>query len=352
MKRGAGEKSAVVICPGRGTYNKDELGYLARHHLDNRDVCEFIAEIDAARTALGQVSISELDTMERFRSRLHGTGDNASAIIYACALADFRRINLDRYEIVAVTGNSMGWYLSLACAGVLQGQAGFDVVNTMGNLMHTRGGGGQVIYPLVDTEWRQDPELERQCEEIVAELNSAEENEIHTSIELGGMRILAGNDAGVEALLDKLPAQQDRFPFQLQHHSAFHSPLLDHIPELAKAALDSSLFNKADIPLVDGRGKIWQPGAYSIDAIYDYTFEHQVRKTYDFSRAIEVCLKEFAPDNLIILGPGTTLGPPIAQELIKQRWLGLSGKSDFIRMQEDDPFVLSMGIDAQRQLTC
>ncbi|MCH7742699.1 MAG: ACP S-malonyltransferase [Proteobacteria bacterium] len=352
MKGSKGKKSAVVICPGRGTYNKDELGYLAKHHSKNKEASAFILEIDAARTSLGQVSISELDNMARFKSRLHGTGDNASALIYACALADFRQINLDQYEIVAVTGNSMGWYLSLACAGVLRGQAGFDVVNTMGNLMQTQGGGGQVIYPLVDTDWRQDPELERQCDETVAELNSADDNEIYTSIELGGMRILAGNDAGVKALLDKLPAQQDRFPFQLQHHSAFHSPLLNHIPKLAKAALDSSLFSKADIPLIDGRGKIWQPGAYPIDAIYDYTFEHQVCNTYDFSRAIEVCLKEFAPDHLIILGPGTTLGPPVAQELIKQRWLGLSGKSDFISMQEDDPFVLSMGIEAQRQLVC
>ena len=27
-------KTAVVICPGRGTYTKTELGYLSRHHAD------------------------------------------------------------------------------------------------------------------------------------------------------------------------------------------------------------------------------------------------------------------------------------------------------------------------------
>ncbi len=102
----------------------------------------------------------------------------------------------------------------------------------------------------------------------------------------------------------------------------------------------------AEIPLIDGRGKIWQPGIYTIDKIYDYTFHHQICKTYDFLKAIEVCLKELASDKLIILGPGTTLGPPVAQELIKQRWSGLSSKSDFITMQEQDPFVLSMGIEA------
>ncbi len=352
MNRQAAKKSAVVICPGRGTYNQAELGYLAKHHSDNKDTSDFILEIDAARTSLGQVSISELDAMEQFKSRLHGTADNASALIYACALADFERINRGQYEIVAVTGNSMGWYLSLACAGVLQGRAGFDVVNTMGNLMHTNGSGGQVIYPLVDTDWCQDSELESLCIETVAELNSVKENEIYTSIELGGMRVLAANDAGVTALLDRLPTQQGRYPFQLRHHSAFHSPVLNHIPSLAKAKIDSSLFKMAEIPLIDGRGKIWQPGAYTIDEIYDYTFCEQVCKTYDFSKAIEVCLKEFAADKLIILGPGTRLGPPVAQELIKQRWSGLSSKSDFITMQEEEPFVLSMGIDAQRRLAC
>lgn len=27
-------KTAVVICPGRGSYTKAELGYLGRHHSD------------------------------------------------------------------------------------------------------------------------------------------------------------------------------------------------------------------------------------------------------------------------------------------------------------------------------
>jgi [acyl-carrier-protein] S-malonyltransferase len=40
-------------------------------------------------------------------------GDNASLLIYACALADFAAIDRDRFEVVAVTGNSMGWYLAL-----------------------------------------------------------------------------------------------------------------------------------------------------------------------------------------------------------------------------------------------
>jgi [acyl-carrier-protein] S-malonyltransferase len=43
-------KSAVVICPGRGTYNKAELGYLGRHFPDS----DLLARFDAARVAHGQ----------------------------------------------------------------------------------------------------------------------------------------------------------------------------------------------------------------------------------------------------------------------------------------------------------
>ena len=43
----------------------------------------------------------------------------------------------------------------------------------------------------------------------------------------------------------------------------------------------------------------------------------EVTTTYNYSCAIEVAIKEFAPDILIILGPGSTLGAPTAQTLLK-----------------------------------
>jgi [acyl-carrier-protein] S-malonyltransferase len=115
------KEKLLVICPGRGTYNATELGYLKRYHADRSDM---IAQLDAYRTAQGQPTISELDGAEKYSPSLHMPGDNASLLINACALADFAAIDRDRFDIVAVTGNSMGWYLALACAGVLD----FDAV--------------------------------------------------------------------------------------------------------------------------------------------------------------------------------------------------------------------------------
>ena len=60
------------------------------------------------------------------------------------------RLIEDRYDVVAVTGNSMGWYLALACSGVLDFDAGARLVNNMGGLMHEQGAGGQIVWSVVD----------------------------------------------------------------------------------------------------------------------------------------------------------------------------------------------------------
>ena len=61
-------------------------------------------------------------------------GDVASPLIYASALLDAQALAED-IEIVAVTGNSMGWYIALAAAGAVSPKHGFTLVNTMGRLM-------------------------------------------------------------------------------------------------------------------------------------------------------------------------------------------------------------------------
>jgi len=86
------KQRAVVICPSRGTYNKEELVYLSRLHADKKDL---VAVIDEYQKQQEQVTISELDSMEKYAMRLHGAGENASALIYACAMADFNSIDTE-----------------------------------------------------------------------------------------------------------------------------------------------------------------------------------------------------------------------------------------------------------------
>jgi hypothetical protein len=102
--------------------------------------------------------------------------------------------------------------------------------------------------------------------------------------------------------------------------------------------------------MVDGMGTIWRPRAVSPSAVWDYTFGTQVLEPYDFAASIRVCLREFAPDCLIVLGPGDTLGGAVAQALIGLNWRGLSSKGDFTELQKTAPFLLSMGRADQRSL--
>lgn len=338
------KEKLLVICPGRGTYNATELGYLKRHHNGGGDM---VARLDAYRASLGQPTISALDGAEKYSPSLHMPGDNASLLIYACALADFAAIDRDRFEVVAVTGNSMGWYLALACAGVVGFDAGARLVNRMGGLMHEKGRGGQIVWSMADADWRVDPARAAVVEAVLAEAAARSDIAVHVSIRLGAMIVFAADDAGMKWLIERLP-KDDRFPMKLNHHAAFHSPLLDHIVPMAQDANPVADFGQGAIPAVDGTGRLWSPAAFDAEAIYDYTLGAQINRSYDFSRAVQVAAREFCPDRIVVLGPGTTLGAPVAQALIACGWRGLSGKADFQQRQAADPILVSMGMDAQR----
>ena len=337
-------KTAVVICPGRGTYNKAELGYLARHFPDQG----MLAQFDALRMAEGQPTLGELDGAERFSLATHTRGDNASALIYAATLGDFLSIDRNEIEIVAVTGNSMGWYSALACGGALTPQDGFRVANTMGTLMQKSLIGGQLIYPFVGEDWRHDPARRSALLERVEEIATRPDHALSLSIDLGGMLVLAGNEAGLTAFEKAVEPVQERFPMRLGNHAAFHSVLQAPVAKEGREALSPALFGQPQLPLIDGRGKIWWPKASDPETLWGYTLGHQVVETYDFTRAIAIAAREFAPDLFIITGPGTTLGGAVAQSLILANWRGMASRDDFRTLQDKAPLLVSMGMEEQR----
>ena len=338
-------KTAVLICPGRGTYNKGELGTLARHFPDP----DLLAAFDAARTAQGQASLSDLDAVRTFDAAIHTRGDNASGLIYAASLGDFMTIDRDGIELVAVTGNSMGWYSALACASAVTAETGFDIVNTMGRWMHEDGAGGQLVYPFMDEDWRVEPQAKQDLCDIVNEIHSTPEQSLSVSINLGGMLVLAGNSRGLSAFEKAVP-RRDLFPMRLAGHAAFHSDLVAPISDQALSHFTPSHFCQPDLPIIDGRGAIWWPGASDTAALHNYTFGHQVTQPYDFTRAIAVAAREFAPDLFIVAGPGATLGGAVAQSLVLNTWRGMQGKADFSNLQQADPFLIAMGRVDQRNL--
>lgn len=337
-------KTAVVVCPGRGTYNKTELGYLGRHFPDPA----MMASFDAIRRKAGQQTLGELDGAERFSVATHRRGDNASALIYAATLGDFLSIDRDAIEIVAITGNSMGWYSALACAGALSPDDGFEVANTMGALMQQKLIGGQLIYPFVDDDWRPQPGRRAALLALADDINARSEHELRLSIDLGGMLVLAGNEAGLAAFERAVDPVQQRFPMRLGNHAAFHTSLMAPVAAAGRERLPAALFGQPRLPLIDGRGAIWRPKASDTDALWTYTLGAQVTETYDFTRAVTIAAREFAPDLFIITGPGTTLGSAVAQSLILAGWRGMGGKEDFKMVQEKTPLLAAMGLPEQR----
>lgn len=339
-------RRAVVVCPGRGTYNRDDLGYIARHHGLKTGM---LAAFDDIRRRAGQPAVTELDAAPSFSAAAHLRGDNASGLIFTSSFGDFTDIDRAGFDIVAVTGNSMGWYTALACAGAVSASDGFGVVNTMGTLMHRHMIGAQLLYPVADENWVASPELRQALVAAWHDVAARPGCELFLSIDLGGVLALAGNAAGIAALQAALPPAQSRYPMLLQGHAAFHTPLQLPVAAAGKAAIGPDVFSAPDVPLVDGSGRIWRPRETRPRELWDYTLGAQVTEPYDFARAVRTSVREFAPDAIIVLGPGTTLGGAVAQSLIGIGWRGLHSKSDFQALQRTTPYLLSMALPDQRR---
>ena len=326
-------KTAVVVAPGRGSYGKAELGSLARAGVD-------LSAYDAIRTAAGKPTLASLDAADRFSPGTHLAGENAAPLIYAASMADMAAIDPDRVEVVAVTGNSMGWYTALAAAGAVSREHGFRIADAMGVNSGRHGAGGQLVLGLSDDDWRPVAGLRD------AVLALAETTGMRVSIDLGGTLVLAGDEGPLKAFLAQTPRPATR----LAGHGPFHTALMRDSSAAAMAELPVGWFGNPALPLIDGAGRIWSRWASPPRDLWRYTFADQIIEPYDFARAIQVAVREFAPDRIILLGPGDALGGGIAQALIAIGWLGMTSKADFVARQSSDPFLLAMGRPDQRKL--
>lgn len=346
----------LIVAPGRGSYNREELGSIQRWgYPSSRALLE---EADEIRRAAGRIAITELDSAEKYQARLHQAGENASALTATLSAMDFEElVQADRGRIVGVTGNSLGWYTSLYTSGALSFGDALRVVEHMGSRQAGKIVGGQAIYPISDEEWRIDDEAERRIDSALQELcRQGDEFFVTRSIRLGGFVVFGGTEAGLKRLMSALPPIQigeRSYPFQLAFHSAFHTALM------IEAAKDGLEFAKSgqlrwrplNSTAVDGRGFQWLPfGSADPTSLADYTFRRQVLETYDFTRALRIALRELQPDRVVLLGPGSTLGSSIAQVMISEGWRGIRSRADFLAAQKNSnrPLV-ALGREDQRK---
>ncbi len=336
------KRSAVLVCPGRGSYGPGDLGAItAKASKDGRDMIQLL---DDRRRSLGQITLSELDKKKRFSVKTHTSSENASSLIFVSSLLDFFSIDNNEYEIVAVTGNSLGWYTAITCASAVSLMDGFNIVNTMGVLMKSKGRGGQLVYPWMSADWEATFERKENIMQLAKEIDCQAGAFLRLSIDFGGMLVFAGNEKGLEKFEKLAPKIAEKFPLRLKNHAAFHTSMLSHIAVEASELIAESLFTSSEIPMVDGRGAIWYPHCYDHHSLYDYTLRHQIIAPYFFSKAIQVAAMEFAPDVFITVGPGDSLRKAIAESLVMINWKDIGCREEFENQEKKEPIIISSGV--------
>lgn len=316
--------TVALVCPGRGSYSERSLGSLAGGS-------PLVQRADELRKRYDLIPLSQLDEAGRFSHATHLRPANAAPLIWLVSMVDALAA-LQKDDCTCVAGNSMGWYTALAVAGALDFEDGFRLVQEMALLQEEHTGGGQVIYPVVGEDWRPDPERE----EAVRSALAAASGEVFPSIALGGYSVLAGTDSGIEHLLRALTPLQvgaNRYPLRLVQHGPYHTPLVAVVAERARERLADLRWRRPRFTLVDGRGQRFTPWSTDVDALRDYTLGQQVTEPFDLSICLRVVLREHAPDELALLGPGNTLGAVCGQVLAREGWRGVHSKQDFERVQ-------------------
>lgn len=294
-------RRTLVVCPGRGSYGRGSLGWLAGRGEGAREV---VAACDAARADAGRPTVSALDGEASFRASRHLAGEHASLLTFACSLADLADLReAGDDELVAVTGNSMGWYTALVAAGALPLEHGIRLVETMGAYQSEGVVGGQLLWPITTADRRIDPEAVATVDAALAGVGGG----AWWSIRLGSHAVVGGTEEALAAVAAALPTV-DRggrtFPVRLPKHAAFHTPLLEPTAVRARRDLADLPLRAPEVPLVDGRGGVWSPRWADPRGLFAYTLGHQVVATYDFVAAVQSAFAHACPDRVVLLGPG------------------------------------------------
>lgn len=330
--------NALIVLPGRGSFRPEHLGTLIQD-------ADIVKDADSIRRQDQQLTVSELANAPKFSANKHIAGENASILTAAYTLAEFEKLKSD-INVLAICGNSMGWYTTLIASGALSSSDGLKLIEQMGQYQVNNQIGAQLLYPLYTEDWHLDHALSNQIEQLIQETHG-----LHWSIVLGHQAVLGGSKRAIKHIQENLaPITQGalQFPLILPMHSAFHTPLMHETSLRACQDLKTLNFRSPRIPIFDGRGVHWRPHTTKPHELMAYTLTTQVTEVFNFKRMIQSAVQEYAPDCIIHLGPGGNLGGAIAQSLIEIGWSGLNSKADFLERQKSAPIILASDRSEQR----
>ena len=329
---------AAVAFPARGSYGPASLHSLLPAH-------PWVRRADQLRREYDLPALSALDAAAQFDPAAHLRSANASPLTFLSSLLDAERIAGD-HEVVVVVASSTGWYTALAASGALEFDDAFRLVQTMALLAEEPiagdDPGGQLIYALTDAEWRPDPERTSALEAVLAR----QADGVHRSLELGAFSVLSGTGDGIAGVAADLPSVDigtRRFPFRAAMQEAWHLPLRAEAAEQAAEKLATLTWAAPNVTLVDGRGFRFTPWSTDPLELANHTIREQPISTYDFASSLRVALREYAPDVILLPGPGASLGEVCAQLLVAEGYRGIRTRAELEEAQGGStPILLSM----------
>jgi hypothetical protein len=327
---------AAVVFPGRGSYTPASLGSLPRTH-------SWVRRADELRAGYDLAPLSGIDAAETFDAAVHLRPANASPLTFLSSLLDAERIAGD-HEVVVVVASSTGWYTALAASGALDFDEAFRLVQEMALAADADvpGGAAELIYPLSDEAWQPDPGYAEALADAFVGLNG----DAHRAQELGPYAVIAGTRAGIGRLAERLPVVTlaDRaYPVRLAMGDAWHTPLRAEAARTAAERLGDLEWQRPSVTLVDGHGARYSPWSTDPAALAAYTLERHPLDTYDFATSFRVALREYAPDVILLPGPGATLGAACAQIIVSEGYTGLRSRLEFEQAQSGArPILLSV----------
>ena len=328
----------AVAFPGRGSYGPGSLGSLPADH-------PWVTRADELRGAAGLPPLSEVDAAEAFTPALHLRAANAWPLTFLVSLLDAERI-ADDHEVVVVVASSIGWYTALAASGALEFDDAFRLVQQMAlaaeEPLDDSATAAELVYPLIDDAWERDdarPGL------IDAALADAGEGAAR-ALELGSFSVIAGTAGAVERVGAALPPVTmggRSYPLRLASADAWHTPLRARSAADAATRLGELHWERPRVTIVDGRGVRFTPLSADPARLAEQSLVGHAEAPYDFARAFRVAMREYAPDVVLLPGPGATLGTACAQLIVAEGYRGIRSRTELEAVQAGpSPLLLSM----------
>ena len=180
----------------------------------------------------------------------------------------------------------------------------------------------------------------------VATLAAPASAAVPVAIDLGPFAVIAGTSDGIDSLAGRLQPVQiaDRdYPLRLASADAWHTPLRAAAAEEAASRLGDLRWDRPNVTLIDGRGVRFTPWSTDPDELAEDSLRGQGGTTYDFATSLRLALREYAPDVVLLPGPGGSLGTACAQIAVAEGYRGLRSRSELEAAQAGpNPLLLSM----------